>query len=313
MALCSVIVAAYNVEEFVAETVESALAQTYPEAEVIVVNDGSTDGTASALEPFGDRIRYVEQPNRGLGAARNRGLQEAGGAYVALLDGDDVWLPDRLEKVIALLEQRPEFGFATSDAYFLDEASVAAETYYRQLPGGFRAADQNFWILEYNFIMGMAVIRRRLFEAHGTFDESLRTSEDWELWTRFLLRGERAGLVDEALAYYRRRSGSLSLDWAQSLRDALLVVERAVDRPESRAIPRLGTTLYKRGLQALAMGDLRRSKKFFSVAARDGTAPPGLRAKALVLASMPALGRRLYRRRRPEAFRAVAPQVPGQP
>jgi glycosyltransferase involved in cell wall biosynthesis len=313
MALCSVIVAAYNVEGFVADTVGSALGQTYPEVEVIVVNDGSTDGTASALQPFGDRIVYVEQPNRGLAAARNRGLLEATGTYVALLDGDDLWLPDRLEKVIGLLEDHPELGFATSDAYFLEGTSVAAGRYYQQLPGGFRAVDQASWILEYNFVMGMAVIRRRLFDAHGAFDESLRTSEDWDLWVRFFLGGERAGLVDEPLAYYRRRPGSLSVDQTQIVQDALVIVERAVDRPESRAIPRLGARVYRRGLQALALSDLRRARRFLSVAARDSTCPLWLRTKALALASAPALGRLLYRRRRPEAFRPVGRGVRGQP
>src|SRR5919109_961551 len=129
MALCSVLVAAYNVQAFVAEAVDSALRQTYPQKEVIVVNDGATD-----------------------------------------------------------------------DAYFLDEAGRSEARYYDELPGGFREDDQAYWILEYNFVMGMAVIRRRLFETHGTFDETLRTSEDWELWIRFLLGGERAGLVDEPLA-----------------------------------------------------------------------------------------------------------------
>jgi glycosyltransferase involved in cell wall biosynthesis len=313
MALCSVIVAAYNVEGFVAETVGSALGQTYPEVEVIVVNDGSTDGTASALQPFRDRILYVEQPNRGLAAARNRGLQEASGKYVALLDGDDLWLPDRLEKIIGFLGDHPDFGFATSDAYFLEGTAVAAERYYEQLPGGFRAVNQALWILEYNFVLGMAVIRRRLLDAHGVFDESLRTSEDWELWMRFFLGGERAGLVNEPLAYYRRRPGSLSVDQTRILQDALVIVERAVDRPESRAITRLGTILYRRGLQALALDDLRRARKFLLVAARDSRCPAGLRTKALALASVPALGRLLYRRRRPQAFRAIGHRVPDQP
>jgi hypothetical protein len=111
----------------------------------------------------------------------------------------------------------------------------------------------------------------------------------------------------------RRRRGSLSLDWTQIVSDALAIIERAVDRPESRSIPRLGTAVYKRGLQALVLGDLRRSRKFFGIAARDGTSPALLRAKALALASMPTLGRRLYRRRRPAAFRPMASRFPGQP
>jgi glycosyltransferase involved in cell wall biosynthesis len=313
MALCSVIIAAYNVEGFIGPAVESALGQTHPEVEVIVVNDGSTDDTASALAPFRDRIRYVEQPNRGLAAARNRGLEEARGTYVALLDGDDLWLPHRLESMISFLEGHPEIGFATSDAFFMNGGPASSERYYQQLPGGFRAEDQAYWILEYNFILGMAVVRRRLFDLYGTFDESLRTSEDWDLWIRFVLGGERAGLVDEPLAYYRRRKGSLSLDWPRIVSDALAIIERAVDRPETRSIPRLGTAIYKRGLQALVLGDLRRSKKFFAVVARDGTSPAPLRAKALALASMPTLGRRLYRQRRPAAFRPMVSRFPGQP
>jgi glycosyltransferase involved in cell wall biosynthesis len=296
---CSVIVAAYNVEEFIGPAVASALDQTYPEVEVIVVNDGSTDGTATALERFLPRITYVEQDNRGLAASRNRGLHEAAGAYVALLDGDDLWLPNRLERVIGFLEDHPEIGFATTDAFFLEEGKEPTR-YYRELPGGFHAEDQAYWILEHNFILGMAVVRRRLFDEHGTFDESLRTSEDWDLWVRFLLGGERAGLVDEPLAHYRRRPGTLSLDKRRILEDALTIVERAVDNPGSRAVPRLGKVTYRRGLQALALGDLRRGRKFLSIAARDRTNPPRLRAKALALASMPAIGRRLSLRRRPE-------------
>src|SRR5919109_3196165 len=310
MALCSVLVAAYNVQAFVAEAVDSALRQTYPQKEVIVVNDGSTDDTPSVVERFRHRIRYIEQPNRGLAAARNRALQDARGSYLALMDGDDVWAADRLERVVGFLEGRPEVGFATSDAYFLDETGRSEARYYDELPGGFREDDQAYWILEYNFVMGMAVIRRQLFETHGTFDETLRTSEDWELWIRFLLGGERAGLVDEPLAQYRRRSGSLSMDWSRISEDALAIIERAVDRPESRSIPRLGTVLYRRGVQAPVFGGPRRGREVFSIAGRDATSPSGLRARALALASMPALGRRLYQRVRPAAFKV--PQAPGQ-
>jgi hypothetical protein len=96
---------------------------------------------------------------------------------VALLDGDDLWMPHRLESVVGFLEGHPEIGFATSDAFFMNGEPAPAERYYQQLPGGFRADDQAYWILEYNFIMGMAVIRRRLFDLYGTFDESLPAEE----------------------------------------------------------------------------------------------------------------------------------------
>ena len=313
MALCSVIVPAFNVQAFIVEAVESALNQTYAELEVIVVNDGSTDETARVLEPFRDRITYVEQPNGGLGAARNRALREARGELIALLDGDDVMFPSRLERVVGLLEEQPRLGFATSDAYFLQDGVSRETRYYAELPGGFRFEDQPYWILDYNFIFGMAVIRRELFDLHGMFDESLGNSEDWDLWIRFILGGERVGIVPEPLAYYRRRAESLSRDSSQIIDNAFTLIERALHRPEIRTIPRLGTALYKRGLQALAFGDIRRCRRFFWAAARDRTSAFSLRAKAVALALIPGFGRRLYRRRRPDAFEAISrigtPQV----
>jgi glycosyltransferase involved in cell wall biosynthesis len=305
MGLCSVIVPAYNVQAYIVEAVESALSQTYPEVEVVVVNDGSTDGTARVLKPLRNKITYVEQPNLGPSAARNRGLREARGEFIALLDGDDIMFPRRLERVIGLLDEHPQFGFATSDAYFLHDGVASEIPHNAELPGGFRAEDQPYWILDYNFVFGMVVIRRELFDVHGAFDETLRTCEDWDLWIRFILGGERVGLVAEPLAYYRRRDESLTRDWSQIIGDALTVIERTLDRTDTRAIPRLGTTIYKRGLQALALGDIRRCRRFFWATARDRTSAFSLRAKAAALALLPELGRFLYRRRRPTAFEAV--------
>lgn len=313
MTLCSVLVPAFNVQPFIAEAVESALNQTYPEVEVVVVNDGSTDETARVLEPYRDRITYVEQPNQGLGAARNRALREARGEVIALLDGDDVMFPSRLERVIGLLDQQPGLGFATTDAYFLRDGVSDETRYYAAVPGGFRSENQSYWILDYNFVFGMVVIRRKLFDLHGMFDESLRTSEDWDLWIRFILGGERVGLVPEPLAYYRRRAESLSQDSSQIFDDALTLVERALHRPETRTIPGLGTTLYRRGLHTLVLGDTRRSRRFFWATARDRTSAFSLRGKAVALALMPRFGRRLYRRRHPAMFEAITrigtPQV----
>ena len=305
MALCSVIVPAFNVQAYIVEAIESALSQTYPEVEIIVVNDGSTDETARALAPLRGKIKYVEQTNRGVAAARNRGLQEARGEFIALLDGDDVMFPGRLERVIGLLDEQPRFGLATSDAYFLLDGASTEMRYYAEIPGGFRAEDQPYWILDYNFVFGMVVVRRELFDVHGAFDESLRTCEDWDLWNRFILGGEHVGLVGEPLAYYRRRAESLSLDWSQVIDDALTLIERALLRTETLTIPRLGTTIFKRGLQALALGDTRRCRRFFGTTARDRTSPFSLRAKALALALLPGLGRLLYRRRRPAEFEAI--------
>jgi len=103
MATVSVIIPAFNGAEFVAAAIESALAQTYADTEVITIDDGSTDETAAVLERFGSRIRVIRQPNRGLAAARNAGIALAGGEYVALLDADDTWEPAFLELAVARL------------------------------------------------------------------------------------------------------------------------------------------------------------------------------------------------------------------
>lgn len=231
MPRCSVIIPAYNVERYISAAVESALAQTMSDIEVIVVNDGSTDSTEARLEPFLDRITYISQPNKGLAGARNVGLEAAKGEYIALLDSDDLWLPDRLAKVFAELERHPPDTFATTNAYLTYADKPSADLYYAPTPFGcrFRPTDQPFWITQYNFIFIMTVVPRTLFERYGTFDESLGTCEDWDLWTRFILNGARVTLIDQPLGYYRVRRGSLAFQSTKLFEDGITVLQRARD------------------------------------------------------------------------------------
>lgn len=135
----SVIIPTYNRATLVKEAVESVLRQTYRDVELIVVDDGSTDDTEAALRQFGDAIRYVKQPNRGMSSARNHGIALARGRYVALLDSDDIWLEDKLELQIALLEHYHRVGFVFSDFYILHDVSKARSahglsTWYNETP-----------------------------------------------------------------------------------------------------------------------------------------------------------------------------------
>lgn len=300
MARCSVLIPAFNVEGYIAQAVESALAQTHPDSEVIVVNDGSTDGTAAAVAPYRDRIVYVEQENRGLAGARNRALEEATGEYIALLDADDVFLPNRLERMLAYLKAHPEFGFATSDAFVIYEDRPSTDTFYGRLPRRrrFRADDQPYWIVQYNFIFIMAVVRRALFERHGTFDESLRTCEDWDLWMRFIASGKRAGLVDEPLGHYRLRSGSLSYDRNQVYTDVLTILERCRARPEPTPGAAGRIDLLK-AAQALDRGEHAQAAGFFRSAARDPTLRWRTRLEARAAAALPRVAARLASGARP--------------
>ncbi len=109
MPTVSVIIPTYNRRAYVQEAIDSVLAQTYTDYEIIVIDDGSTDGTGEALrERYGDKIIYEWQENQGLSAARNRGIESSRGQYIALLDSDDLWMPEKLERQVACLSQHPE-------------------------------------------------------------------------------------------------------------------------------------------------------------------------------------------------------------
>jgi len=122
--LVSVVIPAYNSERFVDEAIESVLRQSHQRIEVIVVDDGSTDGTAARVRAYGDRVRYFHQANAGAGTARNRGLALATGDYIAFLDDDDVWQPEKLEVQLEIAARNPESGLVACDGVRFSEASI---------------------------------------------------------------------------------------------------------------------------------------------------------------------------------------------
>lgn len=283
MPRCSVIIPAYNVEGFVRESIRSALDQTYRDTEVVVVDDGSTDATPAVIDDFGHQIVCVRQPNRGLAAARNAALVCASGEYLALLDADDYWLPQRLERMVGYLDDNPGVGFVTSDAFLVYGHHPSADRYYGSFPRcRFRPDHQEYWLNQYNFVFVMTVCRRELFERHGGFDETLSTSEDWDLWLRFVAGGERVGLIPEALAAFRIRPGSLSVGRAQMLTDAVGVLERARSRAGERAVPGLDASLAAmRAGQALSQRRWADGMRCLVGATRDPTVALGRRVRAV--------------------------------
>jgi glycosyltransferase involved in cell wall biosynthesis len=294
---CSVLIPAFNAEAYIGKSIESVLSQTLQDIEVIVVDDGSADATIEVIRRFGDRVRLLSQENRGPAAARNAALEVSTGEFVALLDADDTWLPNRLERLVGYLDAHPETGFVTGDAYLVYEDEPSTDTYYNDLLKGYEWHDTNQaqWIVRYNYVHVMTVIRRALFDRHGRFAENLKGVEDWDLWIRFLCRGERVGLVREPLAYYRIRGGSLG--GTRSYADTFEVMDRALDEIEIIGFRGFGSTFFRRGKDALAMGDLRRTRRFFHAAACDLDLAWSMRAKAEALARVPRIGAVAYRRR----------------
>jgi glycosyltransferase involved in cell wall biosynthesis len=266
----SVIIPAYNVEAYIGAAIDSALAQTYPDTEVVVVNDGSTDGTLDVIERYRGRITIVDQPNGGASAARNVGIWASSGELIALLDGDDLWLPERTERLVALLESRPDLGMVTSDSYVMDGFTPTERRSYihrRKRPFPAHEDDQIAEIARRNFLFISVVFRRSLLEQAGMFADGVPGAEDYELWLRFLLTGARAGYLDEPLGYYRVRPGSLSQSPAHR-RAHQVVLERHLP-----ALWKLGARGYARDAYAIGVryanqGRRKEAAQFFFHAVR---------------------------------------------
>jgi hypothetical protein len=219
----SVVIATYNAAGTIPEAVKSALEQTLRPLEVIVCDDGSTDGTAAALEPYRDRVIYVRKQRGGAASARNAALEHANGEFFAVLDADDAYLPQRLEALAGLAVARPDLDILCTDAFFEVDSRIVGR-FGEECP--FAIADQRAAILERCFCAWPAV-RRTTLVAAGGFDESLRTGSDWECAIRLLFRGAVAGLVDEPLYSYRVHGQSLTADRVRTLNDRVAFLERA--------------------------------------------------------------------------------------
>lgn len=212
--LVSAILPVYNRETSVARAVESVLAQTYRPLELIVVDDGSTDGTRRVLEQFGARITLLRQPNAGAYAARNLGLRHARGEFVAFIDSDDVWFPHRLSAQVPLM-QRPEVGLVFGDAIHVTPHGRSERTCFRvSPPHRGRVAPQFAWS---NFVPTTCVlVRRGILDEAGGFPESNAISVDYLMWFRIALRHE-LDYVDAPVAEYMVHAGGISADLGRSL------------------------------------------------------------------------------------------------
>ena len=221
----SIVIAAYQAESTVAEAVSSALRQTYPALEVIVCDDGSTDGTAGVLNSFGGAITAIRQDNRGEAAAKNLAVRHARGDYVVVLDADDAFMPRRLEALAWLAMRHPDLDILVTDAVVEADGEPVRRAYHPGWP--FPATDQRAAILDRNFVLGMCAVRRIRWAEVGGFDPRLAYAADWEFWQRLIFSGSRVGLVDEPLARYRLTRGTLSSNRVHLVQARLEVLSRA--------------------------------------------------------------------------------------
>ncbi len=225
----SIIVPAYNVGPYIAETLDSALAQTRRDFEVIVVNDGSTDDTEARIAPYRDRIVYLRHENRGVMATRNAGLGAARGAYIALLDGDDLWEPRFLEVLAGMLDADPDLAVAYPNAVFFGSPNFSGRLHQDVFPVAEPVSFDRVLRREC-YVFGSLVFRRAVIDAVGPFDEGLQGqgAEDFELWLRMLRRGHRFRFSRESLVRYRWRSNSLSNTGVGLLKCVVSVYEKTL-------------------------------------------------------------------------------------
>lgn len=287
----SVVIAAFNAAATIGAALTSVLGQSVPVAEILVVDDGSTDATGAVASAFGAPVRVVRQANAGVAAARNRGLAEATGTHLAFLDADDLWLPGFVESALAL--RGGDRVVRTTNAYFLglggiDRGDLRLEG---RFPGPGR---QRRAILEANFVPIMTVFPRTLLDEIGVFDESLRVAEDWDLWIRAVHAGWTV-LADPRPHALIRRSATTTLSsdaaamdvWVeQVLRKALATLPL---QPDERAYVerRLGgvqpNTLVAQGEAALRAGDYATGRHLLVQAAALVPSETRLRAKGRLL------------------------------
>jgi glycosyltransferase involved in cell wall biosynthesis len=216
----SVIVPAYNAASTLASAIESVLAQSWQDFELIVVDDGSGDGTLGLARRYttDPRVSVIHQENRGLPAARNAGITQARARYVSLLDSDDLLLPSYLVRMAEALEAHPAAGFAYTDAWALDGRAKRirrATAMARLDPPENPPADPPGFLrllVRRNFIFAGATIRLAALQGTGGFNETLRAAEDYELWLRMLAHGHAAVRVPGPLAVKRVHPGAMSQD-----------------------------------------------------------------------------------------------------
>jgi glycosyltransferase involved in cell wall biosynthesis len=219
----SVIVPAYNAANTLVETLQSVLQQTYHDFEILVVDDGSTDATATVVESFGPKVRYVRQDNAGVSGARNTGASMTSGDLLAFLDADDLWAPNKLERQIALLRQRPDVGVTYVGAVRIDAAGRAIG-YTEALD----YADPSEALLLHSSIVSgtcSSTLVRRTVAHDVPFDPAFSQCADWDYWIRLSLKTGFAGL-NEPLMSYRTSPNNMSSDIALLERDTFAVLDK---------------------------------------------------------------------------------------
>jgi len=284
--LVSVIVPVHNRRTLIGATLRSVLAQTYPTVELLVIDDGSDDGTADEVASiFGTTLRLIRLPtNHGRSAARNVGWAEARGDLVAFLDSDDLWAPDKLARQVPCFTD-PGVALVMCRIGVVDAAGLPLAAESAEIARACDAADgrgydyggvTETWCRMYT---STVVVRRRLLEASGGFDARLANFEDWDLFWRITRQGRVVALPD-ALVQYRRHRGNTPMRWVQDAEPWLYVMRKhlaALDASDDAPVLRRArhNLLLNLSLGEYWRGDRRASRRWMWRALRENLRPLG--------------------------------------
>ena len=232
----SVVIPAFNAEAYVAETLESVLAQTYRDFEIILVDDGSTDQTAAVVQSFGGSIRYIRTDNRGPSHARNTGIRAAKGQYIAFLDADDLWVPEKLALQVDFLQNRPHIGLVFGDMLTFNQDGVDLRSYFASIKDSAireKLSTESDCISEVTDVLfqcniiptGTVVVRKDCLERSKLFDETISSVEDLDLWIRISFFCG-IGCIPRVLKKKREHDSNISRDNRKALEAAIYIFEK---------------------------------------------------------------------------------------
>lgn len=241
----SVIIPCYNYAHFLNETVASVIGQTFHEWECIIIDDGSTDDTASVARKLVEkdhRIKYFYQKNRGLSASRNEGLKLASGDYIQFLDADDLLINEKFTQQLQYLKANPEVDIVYGDHKYLDQSTgeiSAAKNIKVQLTSEPYNQFVNDWEKGFSIPIHSLLFKEKCFQMAGVFDESLPTHEDLEIQLRFSLQGFKYRYLPGTVAVYRIHNSSMISDKTKMKKGYLMALLKAFNNTNASAYQRV--------------------------------------------------------------------------
>ena len=220
----SIIIPTYNSAKYIPDAINSILNQTFKDYEIIIVDDGSTDNTREILNKYNSKIRYIYQENKGPSAARNIGIKNAKGKYIAFLDADDIWLPDKLQRQMKLFANESSVSFVYTSSYIMNENGFILrkmQCYNRSR----RKILNELYLSKSIGNTSSTIIKKECFDKVGLFDETLTVAEDWDMWLRICQRF-RFKCIDEPLVMTREYEGSQSFFGVRNLENELDFIKK---------------------------------------------------------------------------------------